>query len=312
MVPSLRAFLDGIIDYAGLFPPARLPLDEALRNYLRYRREPERWMLARFVCPVARLTELGTLLQQGGQEEPVPLAVLARGGDRIHDFMNDLNADLQSIAAFHQRFEQWVEVEAIEVREPEKWAEQKKPGGVGPVVVPAIQSYAKVFWEIPITAENWSARITTMLGLLRQGMGPLGFKLRCGGMPVEATPAPGDIAFFIAACRDAGVPIKFTAGLHHPIRHFDPGLRARLHGFVNVFGAAILAHARRLNEEELWGILEEENAANFVLDERGFRWQDYQVSTEEIVAARQWAISFGSCSFDEPRDDLRALGWLEK
>ena len=46
---SLRALLAGVIDYAGLFPPATLPLDEAVRNYARYRREPEGWMLGRLV-----------------------------------------------------------------------------------------------------------------------------------------------------------------------------------------------------------------------------------------------------------------------
>ena len=39
MSPSLRALLTGIVDYAGLFPPAQLSLDEAIRNYARYRTE---------------------------------------------------------------------------------------------------------------------------------------------------------------------------------------------------------------------------------------------------------------------------------
>ena len=58
MLPSVRAFLSGIIDYAGLFPPARLPLDEAIWNYARYRTEQESWMLGRFVIPAASLGEL--------------------------------------------------------------------------------------------------------------------------------------------------------------------------------------------------------------------------------------------------------------
>src|SRR5437870_206137 len=58
MSASLRALLDQSIDYAGLFPPAKLPLDEALRNYARYRKETESWMLSHFVSPVERLAEL--------------------------------------------------------------------------------------------------------------------------------------------------------------------------------------------------------------------------------------------------------------
>src|SRR6516165_211295 len=54
MLPSVRALLSRIIDYAGMFPPAQLPLEQAIRNYARYRTEPESWMLGRFVCPAAQ------------------------------------------------------------------------------------------------------------------------------------------------------------------------------------------------------------------------------------------------------------------
>jgi hypothetical protein len=43
--------LTGLIDYAGLFPPAKLSLDQAIRNYAAYRQCPERWMLGKFVIP---------------------------------------------------------------------------------------------------------------------------------------------------------------------------------------------------------------------------------------------------------------------
>ena len=57
MNASLRALLSGVVDYAGLFPPAQLPLDQAIRNYARYRQEADAWMLGRFVIPVSRLLE---------------------------------------------------------------------------------------------------------------------------------------------------------------------------------------------------------------------------------------------------------------
>jgi hypothetical protein len=108
------------------------------------------------------------------------------------------------------------------------------------------------------------------------------------------------------------VKLKFTAGLHHPIRHFDSGLSTRMHGFLNVFGAGVLAHARRLIEKQVLQIIEDEDASHFVFDENGFRWKDFAATPEEITAARREMVtSFGSCSFDEPRDDLRALGLLK-
>jgi hypothetical protein len=141
---------------------------------------------------------------------------------------------------------------------------------------------------------------------------PAGFKLRCGGLEAAAFPSPEQVAFAITACRDAGVPLKFTAGLHHPIRHFDNGVQTHMYGFLNVFGAGVLAHARGLDQDQVRQVIEDEDAKDFVFDDAGFRWKDIRATTEEIAAARRSAvISFGSCSFDEPRLDLRALGLLD-
>src|SRR5438067_7404264 len=77
MSPSLRALLTGIIDYAGLFPPANLPLDQAIRHYARYRTEPESWMLARFVCPAKRLVDM----QAHRRDSPEALSLSVLGSD---------------------------------------------------------------------------------------------------------------------------------------------------------------------------------------------------------------------------------------
>ncbi|HTU92442.1 MAG TPA: hypothetical protein VMF69_20340, partial [Gemmataceae bacterium] len=58
MFASLRALLTELIDYAGLFPSTRLPLDQAIRDYARYRRENDAWMLGRFIIPASRLEDL--------------------------------------------------------------------------------------------------------------------------------------------------------------------------------------------------------------------------------------------------------------
>ena len=60
--PGLYALLHNIIDYAGLFPPANLPLDEAIHNFIRYREAPEHWMLSRFIIPAVKLDELSQIL----------------------------------------------------------------------------------------------------------------------------------------------------------------------------------------------------------------------------------------------------------
>src|SRR4051794_28088056 len=101
MTASLRALLSGILDYAGLFPPARLPLEQAIRNYARYRTEPEGWMLGRFICPAARLAELTPFVEELFREGlPLAVSALGRGGKTFEAFTLGLESDLNDIAAF--------------------------------------------------------------------------------------------------------------------------------------------------------------------------------------------------------------------
>ena len=58
VAPSLRALLEGFIDYAGLYPPAKVPLDQALKNYESYRSGQYAWRLRWFVLGAAELAAL--------------------------------------------------------------------------------------------------------------------------------------------------------------------------------------------------------------------------------------------------------------
>jgi hypothetical protein len=55
-------------------------------------------------------------------------------------------------------------------------------------------------------------------------------------------------------------------------------------------------------------MLADESASSFVFDEEAFRWRDWKISPAQIRARRRLVTSLGSCSFDEPREDLRGLG----
>ncbi len=57
-VESLRALLANVVDYAGLYPPASLPLGEVAANYERYLVSTDAWMLNRLVLPIGKLREL--------------------------------------------------------------------------------------------------------------------------------------------------------------------------------------------------------------------------------------------------------------
>lgn len=307
MVASLRALLTGLIDYAGLFPPAGLPLDQAIRNYARYQQEPESWMLGSFVCPAKLLEELGPLLEiLFNCWRPLDLTVLGpSASSQTESFLFGLVDSVEKARSFRDR---WTETAVCVV------LETRLPKEVGSLSTKQFDDF--ILYFEPTLGNDWQADVTgaiTVIVTSSLGQDPweVGFKLRCGGLEPSAFPTPEQVAFTIAACRDAKVPLKFTAGLHHPIRDFNAGVRTHMHGFVNVFVAGVLAHSRELSAEQLLPIIEDEDANNFHFDDDGVRWKDYRASTEEIVCARRDAVtSFGSCSFDEPRDDLRKLGWV--
>src|SRR5687767_13479617 len=121
MQPSLRALLTGLIDYAGLFPPAKLAMEEAARNYFRFRGGPDGWMLGRFLCPAARLQEFSPLLRElAGSGPPVTLSVLGRGGQTTEEFYEGMTQDVRDVAEFHWANRSQVRIEAFEVRLPEE------------------------------------------------------------------------------------------------------------------------------------------------------------------------------------------------
>ena len=120
MDPCAKALLDGIIDYAGLFPPARLPMDEAFVRFLLHRSEADGWLLARFVCPATRLDELEPLLIQSGPPLfPISISVLGSGGETLEDFLTAIYHDSATITAFSARQTSRAVIDVFEVRLPE-------------------------------------------------------------------------------------------------------------------------------------------------------------------------------------------------
>ena len=77
---SLRLLVDSLVDYAGLFPPSKLPMDEAVSNYAKYRASADSWMLGRFIVPVSRLSEFEKAasdhLPRDRDDDPWPISAL--------------------------------------------------------------------------------------------------------------------------------------------------------------------------------------------------------------------------------------------
>ena len=141
-------------------------------------------------------------------------------------------------------------------------------------------------------------------------------KVRTGGLTPDAIPSSEQLADFLLAAAARKLPFKATAGLHHPVRsvraltYAPDSPRATMHGFLNVFAAAAFAWhgAERI---ALIDLLNETDADAFGLTSKTLEWRGLHLSAEQIADARRnFAHSFGSCSFEEPIGDLRALELL--
>jgi hypothetical protein len=310
MRASLRSLLTGVVDYAGLFPPAKLPLDEALHCYLRYRGEPERWMLGRFVIPAARLGELASFASEFPPDDPVRFTVLCRSGSSSEALLAGLQADLTEVRAFERQHASRVIVESCEptfhaallhqISELIHYLDESARMTDG--------RFARYFEATGLI--DWRDNLPRVLAALRATLGKGGFKLRTGGLEPQAFPSSDRLAYVLSTCAREGVPIKFTAGLHHPIRRHDPGIGCTMHGFVNVLVAAALAYTYQSPEPMLQAVLDDQNPSRFHFTDEFLSWNDQRLSLAQIEQARSMLPGFGSCSFDEPRDDLRRLGWI--
>ncbi|PYI92806.1 MAG: hypothetical protein DME97_08285 [Verrucomicrobia bacterium] len=301
---SLRALLAHSIDYAGLFPPANLALEPALRNQSQYVRLPESWMLGAFVLPIAEFDAAARHLSDFDNEHPLRISALGPRTDNAEAFLKSLSATIDAIATFQSRFA----TAAIEQ------LEMPLPTEIDAELLKAIHqrlgdSNLKFFGEAKADAAE---RVMELLSE-NNGANPgskLGFKLRTGGVTAEAFPSSAQIATALMAAGTRGVPIKFTAGLHHPVRLFHDSVQTTMHGFLNVLGAGVLALEHDWTQNEIIKMLEDEDAGSFSFTEDFFAWRERKISTKAIAARRELVTSFGSCSFDEPREDLRALKLL--
>lgn len=325
MHPSLRTLLARVVDYAGLFPPAGLSLEEAVQRYAAHRADPESWMLARFVCPAARLDDLDPFVPAlFADGPPLLVAALGSGGRSCEAFREAVARDAEALQRFAITHGRRAGVDQYEVRLPDEATGNRTAVAalaveIGGRLGSAALGHVLLAFEAAVAGAPREAVASAAAGLAKANAGrrrgarwTACLKVRCGGLEAAAFPSAAELAGALATARDAGVLLKATQGLHHPFPRLDPTTGARMHGFVNLLAAAALAQAHGLGESELAAVLLEDDPRAFVFDEEGLRWHDYRVDVEGLAAARRFGLaSFGSCSFAEPRDDLRALGLFQ-
>jgi hypothetical protein len=314
---SLRALLSNLIDYAGLFPPAGLRMQEAVDKYSRYLAGPDAWALGRFVLPVSRFAEFEAAFVNVNPVEPWAISALL---GTSHE------SDLAAVHQFNLRNARKARVDSVEV----------KATSVHEIcqVRALIRGTLTPYYEIA------PDKSSGLLPAIRDIHGRA--KIRTGGVTADAFPSSQAVARFLMECEKYNVPFKATAGLHHPLRcvkplTYEPDAPTHvMHGFLNLFIAAVFAwaggktfevtepffiHGRPMrtpfpiqvgkhDERSLIRTLQSirsENKVPFKFNETGME-DPYPIPAAIFKAARKnFAISFGSCSFEEPLADLREL-----
>ena len=301
---SLRALLEHSIDYAGLFPPTTLALEPALQNQAAYVRTADAWMLGAFILPVAQFADGAGNVSRFDREHPLRVSALGKKADAA-TFKQSLTAARDSIRAFREKHRVAAAVTQLEMPLPD--------GADGDLLQAARATldelHLNVFWEAPADEAERVINLIAESNAAKSGRA-FGYKLRTGGVTVDAFPTSVQIADALVIAAQYHVPIKFTAGLHHPVRQFHSSVGTKMHGFLNVLGAGVLAIEHDWSEGETADMLNDERAESFSFDDASFAWREWEIATDRIRMHRKLVTSLGSCSFDEPREDLRALRLL--
>ena len=308
MKTSLSVFQDRLIDYAGLFPPANLSLEAAINNYRNYLNSDDSWMLGPFVLPVSLLKEIDSYIHLFSDESPLTLSIVGTKTSSKTECSIQFREDCHTISTFINHYGNKVKVEMLEIPLP---PEVPSPDLLEEIANGAAKFNVHAFCEVQLTTD-WKHHVTNTLDAIASHNVSkdswIGVKLRTGGIKAGMFPSTEKVAFVLAASRDRNLPIKFTAGLHHPVRMYRDEVKTQMHGFLNIFMSGMLAYSQNLSIKGIEEILSDENPNSFSVSKKDcMGWQDLSVTVKEIKELRKSILSFGSCSFDEPREELLEL-----
>ncbi len=289
---AIAALAAGVVDYAGLFPPAGLDMPTAVANHASYRASADAWMLGRFVVPVARLDEWRAAMAA------LP-ADAARDGWRLSGLLaGDGIAECATVAAFNSTSPFGATIDVLEGKATTR-------EGIAALAA-AVPAGVTLYVELPHADDP-----APLIDAVRAA--GVRAKIRTGGVVAEAIPPAEQVERFLRRCHEAGVACKATAGLHHPLRgayrltYAPDAPTATMHGWVNVVMAAAAIGAGADTTTAL-RLLRCDDAARLVVADGTITLDGATLAAGTLEAARgRGVVAFGSCSFREPVDELRQL-----
>ncbi len=271
MSTELAPTWSGLVDDAAIFPPGNAPLHDATAAYAARDAEQGADLVGTFV-----LTDKDLPLVRGFGG---PLSVVVTGGA----------GQIAGPAGLCRKLGLRLVGLEIALRDLDDL------GGNAQRVITAVHAArdagtldpdVSVSVELPPTepTHQWLSAADEVAGAELQ------LKFRTGGPEAHQFPTSRTLVSWIDAALDRETPFKCTAGLHRALRHTgDDGFEH--HGFLNVLAATLQAFDGAAPDDVV-SILE----------------QRHIDPDQDLVRARRWFTSFGSCSIVEPLADLRELG----
>ncbi|WP_186648017.1 hypothetical protein [Fluviispira vulneris] len=313
---SLKVFMNELLDYAGMFPPAQLSLEESLKNYAEYLSHEYEDMLGKFVLPANKIVETISFLNTHNSFSQVGkrkanFSIILSTCKNFSDFPSILQKDFQNIKLLSKNFETSLDILSIEFLPAEDILIANSNKRIEEYLSILFKQFSTLnkkieyFCEIPLN-DNFNKKINEIFEYNRSNSdNQVQIKLRTGGVKKDQIPSAKKIAQFISLCAQNKLGIKATAGLHVPIPNFNQEVGTVLHGFLNVFSSMMLLYKGGITEEEIEEIISDYTYEDFKFSHDGLKIRNFLLTNKEIENLRKKYIkSFGTCSFLEPIEHL--------
>ena len=212
----------GLFDDASLFPPASLPMADAVAGHLRHQAAWYREMSGPFVCADTNLTELSAALTAAGLAE-LDLALVLPGG------VAGLDAAVDGVFSDPR-----LRLRAVEVPAAARDSITTAVAEVAAALDRTPLAGAAAFIEVP--ARDFTTAAARAVDERRYLA-----KVRTGGTTAQAVPDDQTLANCLVTMAQARLAFKCTAGVHHAVRHRAADTGFEHHGFLNVLLAVAAA-----------------------------------------------------------------------
>lgn len=329
MVKSLEQLLDAAIDYSGMFPPNELDLREALREYVGFANSDKAQLLSRFVIPFEKIPELAKFADKKHMlKGPLNLCIAGPDIQTLTQFKNVILTMEQQILDAHSGYPGELRTNILELKFPSKSVinlnAEELVKALEAVVLRTAESRLlphRVFFEIPEQALNIDTTKKIIRVIAAHNKSVLkrkvdnylfsGLKINCGFADTGMEISDEYLAEAILFARDANVAVKFSGDINTAYPVFDKQTGKKIHGFINILAASMLAYTQDLNLEETVEVLEDRNPDNFVFKDGFFMWRELAAPVMEIKMLRMLSItSFNSTDPKLAVKELREGGLI--